>query len=425
MNVVLWGINYHPEATGIGPFTTELAKYLNANGHDAKVVTAFRYYPEWRKAPGDSGAIFRTDTLDGVKVHRCWHYVPRRVTTSRRIVHELSFVVMSFLRILTLPRADVYVVVSPPLALGAAAWIATRLKGSRYVFHVQDLQPDAAVALGMVNRGPVVRGLYLLERLAYRHAAAVSGISEGMLTAFARKGVRPARCILFPNWLRNSEASRHRPGGFRVRNGIPASALLAVYSGNLGRKQGIEVLLGAAKHLVDPAMDSPGAARIIILIAGAGAGRDALAELIAGSGLPNVVLLPLLDDEEYAAMLGEADIALVTQAAGTGRFFFPSKLLSVLRAALPVVTVADRDSELAAAVAEGGFGINVEPGRPSSLADALRHMGADPALRRELAARTRWVERFQPAHVLPRFVSQLEDLASTEKERAFQPHSAV
>jgi hypothetical protein len=97
----------------------------------------------------------------------------------------------------------------------------------------------------------------------------------------------------------------------------------------------------------------------------------------------------------------------------------------VLRAALPVVTVADRDSELAAAVAEGGFGINVEPGRPSSLADALRHMGADPALRRELAARTRWVERFQPAHVLPRFVSQLEDLASTEKERAFQPHSAV
>jgi colanic acid biosynthesis glycosyl transferase WcaI len=425
VNVVLWGINYHPEATGIGPFTTELADYLGVNGNEVRVVTAFPYYPEWRKASGNSGRIFRTDTMNGIKVHRCWHYVPGKVTTLKRIAHELSFVVTSFFRVLALPRADIYVVVSPPLALGFAAWIATRIKGSRYVFHVQDLQPDAAVALGMVNGGPLVRVLYLLERLAYRHATAVSGISGGMLAAFTRKGVPPERQILFPNWLRVSEGIPRAAPNFRRRHGIPDSALLGVYSGNLGRKQGIEILLGAAKCLNDSARDDATAARVLILIAGAGAGRDALAERMSAMKLPNVVLLPLLNDADYAAMLGEADLALVTQAPGTGRFFFPSKLLSVLRAGLPVITVADHDSELAVAVKEGGFGLNVGPNRPEQLADVIRRTCADPALRAELAGRTLWVDRFQPALVLPRFAAHLKDFSSPEKDRALQPRSAV
>jgi colanic acid biosynthesis glycosyl transferase WcaI len=425
MNVVLWGINYHPEATGIGPFTTELAQFLSAGGHGARVVTGFPYYPQWRKDPRHSGALFRSEAANGVQIHRCWLYVPRRVTTVRRIAHELSFIVMSFLRVLTLPRADVYVVVSPPLALGLAAWVATRLKGSRYVFHVQDLQPDAAVALGMVNGGLLVRALYALESLAYRHAAAVTGISGGMLAAFSRKGVAQEKCFLFPNWLRNPAAGGVGAGEFRRRHGISDSSLLAVYSGNLGRKQGIEVLLGAAKHIAAAAIDNATAARIVILIAGAGAGREALAGQVAAMSLPNVRLLPLLDDADYASMLRAADVALVTQAHGTGRFFFPSKLLSVLHAGLPVISVADHDSELAVAVSEGGFGLNVEPGRPERLADVLTRTCADPELRAELAARTRWAERFQPSLVLPRFTAHLEEIASPRKPRQLEAEGAV
>ncbi len=106
------------------------------------------------------------------------------------------------MQVLIRPRADVYVVVSPPLGLGFFAWIATRLKRSRYVFHVQDLQPDAAVGLGMLKRGWLVRLLYRLERLAYAKAARVSGISGGMMTAFQQKGVPSAKRVLLPNWLR-------------------------------------------------------------------------------------------------------------------------------------------------------------------------------------------------------------------------------
>lgn len=405
MKILLWGINYRPESTGIAPYNAELAEYLAREDYDVSVVTGFPYYPHWRKAPGDRGRLFRSDTIDGVRVFRCAQYVPERVTTLRRIFHELSFGLMSLLRVLFLPRADVYVVASPPLFLGFCAWIATRVKRSRYVFHVQDLQPGAAVGLGMVKSRGFIRLLYALERFAYTHAAAVSGISDGMIEEFRRKGVPARKRLYFPNWLRHSgEPAAHvERGAFRRKFGVREDHLLAVYSGNLGRKQGIEILLETARRLV--------AKPVTLIIAGAGAERDALAARVATLGIENLRLLPLLSDGDYAAMLADADVGLITQASGTGQFFFPSKLLSLLQAQLPVATVADNGSELARAVADGGFGINVEPGRPDELAEALLRLSAEPALRERLRKNTRWVNRFAPSIVLPQFARQLEELA--------------
>lgn len=404
MKILLWGINYRPESTGIAPYNAELAEFL-AREHDVAVVTGFPYYPHWRKEPGDRGRLYRDEQIDGVTVHRCGQYVPGRATTLRRIFHELSFGVSSLLRVLFLPRADIYVVVSPPLFLGFCAWIATLVKGSRYVFHVQDLQPGAAVGLGMVKGRGFIRMLYALERFAYRHAAAVSGISDGMMEEFRRKGVRARKRIYFPNWLRSSGAAVLNPtrGTFRQKYGIPAEHLLAVYSGNLGRKQGIDVLIEAAQQIAGQP--------VTMIVAGAGAERDALEQRVAALALPNLRLMPLFSDEDYAAMLVDADVGLITQASGTGQYFFPSKLLSLLQASLPVVTVADADSELARAVAEGGFGINVAPGRSPELARALQTLADTPSLREQLREQTRWVQRFSPAIVLPEFARQLENLA--------------
>ncbi len=402
MKITVWGINYRPESTGIAPYNAELAEFLAGRDYDVSVVTGFPYYPHWRKEPGDRRQLFRSEQINGVDVYRCAQYVPERVTTLRRIFHELSFGIMSLLRVLFLPRSDIYVVVSPPLCLGFFAWVATRLKRSRYVFHVQDLQPGAAVGLGMVKGRGFIRLLYALEAFAYRHAAAVSGISDGMMDEFRRKGVPARQRIYFPNWLRTSAAAPRAPGEFRRKFDLPADHLLAVYSGNLGRKQGIDILLETAQRVEGKP--------ITLLIAGAGAEREALAARVAEMNLRQLRLLPLLSDDDYAAMLADADIGLITQASGTGQYFFPSKLLSLLQAGLPVATVADADSELARAVADGGFGVNVAPGAADELAAALGDLQANPARRAQLRAGTRWVQRFNPAIVLPRFAQQLEEL---------------
>ncbi len=414
MRIIIWGINYAPEPTGIAPFNTGLAEWLAWRGHEVEMVTTFPYYPEWRKRREDRWCGYRTERTTGVAVRRCWHYVPRRVTAARRIVHEASFLATSLLRMVLLRPPDVLVVVSPPLAAGVPAWVVSRLWRRPFVFHVQDLQPDAAVGLGMLRPGRFTRLLYALERLAYRKAAAVSGISDGMLAAFQAKGVEEGRRVFFPNWVADT-----LPGGataperaaarraFAARHGTPPEAFLLVYSGNIGMKQGLGVLVEAAA--AQPA-NGPVPCWIV---AGDGAGKAALVEAAARQATGAMRFLPLQPEETFAEMLIAADACVITQQKGSGQFFFPSKLLTALGRAKPVLAVADRGSELARAVEEGGFGLVAEPDDPAGVARAAAAMAT--AGEGQLTEWGRnglaWVGRFRQSTVLGAFEAGLERIA--------------
>jgi colanic acid biosynthesis glycosyl transferase WcaI len=382
MKIAVWGINYSPELTGIAPFNRALCEFLAGQGHQVGAITAFPYYPMWRKREEDRGRWFRTEVLNGVVVRRCWLYVPAVVGPLRRMIHEASFVVVSLLRVLWLPKPDLFVVISPPLPLGIAAWIASVVKGVPFVFHVQDLQPDAAVGLGMVRPGLLTRVLYWMESFAYSRASRVSGISRAMLGKFRDKGVPEDKLIYFPNGV-ELPIDLPPPGRFRERHGLSADAFVAMYSGNLGVKQGLEVLIEAARLLQGweeaaartRSIGHYGGERPVrIVVAGDGARRVHLVELIRQYGLANVLLLPLQLEDTYREMLADTDCSVITQQEGTGSFFFPSKLLTSLAVGKPVVTVADPGSELAHATMDGRFGINVPPNQPEALAQAIRSL---------------------------------------------------
>jgi colanic acid biosynthesis glycosyl transferase WcaI len=464
MQIVLWGINYWPEVAGIAPFNQGLCRFLAARGHRVTMVTSFAYYPAWRKAVGDRHRLFRTDVVEHIPVHRCWHYVPARATALRRILHEFSFGMVSFLRVLSLPRADLYIVVSPPLLLGPLANLACWLKRSQYVFHVQDLQPDAALALGMIKAdGILTQALHGLAAQAYRHASLVSGISQAMMKAFAEKGVPVHKQYLFPNWVELGQAEiqnaqPQEPAGatwqpriragrdgereqraaaaiavaevvedgvgqpsaqngvgpaelnrWRARYDIPQDAFVASYSGNLGRKQGLEVLIDAAEILSKE--HRQGSRLIIILIVGDGAMRPVLEARLRNHPLPNARLLPLLPEADYRGMIAASDICLITQAKGTGQFCLPSKLLSILAAGKPVAAAADETSELTQAFRQGNFGVVVPPEEPGAIAGALADIAARPAELARLGLRgSQWVTRFEAKIVLGQFERRLQEL---------------
>jgi colanic acid biosynthesis glycosyl transferase WcaI len=404
MRIIVWGINYGPEFTGIAPHSVAVCEFLEREGHDVEMVTSFAYYPTWQKRPEDRGRLYRTDVINGVPVHRCWHFVPARVSALKRILHEGTFVFTSTVCALVLPQPDVFVVVSPPLLLGAAAWLVGKLKRAPYVFHVQDMQPDAAVGLGMLKRSWFTRALYALEAFAYRHAARVSGITRGMLKTFRSKGVPDSKLVYFPNAieLTNDQPAPGR-GEFRKRYGFPAHEFLAIYAGNLGVKQGLEVLLETAALL----REKP----VRFLICGDGAQREALAARAAEMQLPNFSMLPLQRGRDYRSLLVDADVCFITQQAGAGNSFFPSKLLGLLAESKPVVTVAAPECELALSLAEGNFGVNVPPGRPEKLAALLDSLAHDPERLWIYGANgRRYVEQFEKARVMRSFADELRAL---------------
>jgi colanic acid biosynthesis glycosyl transferase WcaI len=408
LKITVWGINYTPECTGIAPCNTALCEFLRARGHDVCMVTTFSYYPSWRKRSGDRLRLFRTDDINGVRVHRCWHYVPRQATILKRILHESTFVVTSLLRQVTLSRAEVYVVVSPPLLLGLAAWCVGRLKRAPVIFHVQDLQPDAAASLGMLPPRGLMRFLYRLEAFAYAKADRVSGISLTMVEAFRQKGVPAEKLVYFPNGVGLPDPARlPAPGSFRRKHGFSEMDFLVLYSGNLGVKQGLDVLIEAARGIEN--------SRLRLVICGDGNQREHLAALIARDRLANVQMLPLQSEDAYRQMLIDADLLVIPQQSGSSRFFFPSKLLPALAYGKPIVTVADPESELVRALQTHRFGFNVSPGQPRMLAETWVKLAGQPALLKEAgSAGRRFVEKFEIGRVLGDFEAVLREVVKTQ-----------
>lgn len=415
MQFLVLGINYAPETTGIAPYNTGLCDHLRRRGHTVRMVTTFPYYPEWSKRTADRGILFKTDRCGEVPVYRCWHYVPYPVGRGKRILHELTFGVTGFLRALFLPRPDLFVVVSPPLVLVAATWLLALLKRRPYVVHVQDLPLDGVLALGLMRPGPCIRLLKAIESFMYRRAVFVSGISPGMITALRNRGVPKQRCVLFPNWVHTATGKTIGPlerQDLLRRLGLPEDAFLAVYSGNLGIKQGLEVLVDAAALLARDRVRA-GVPRIHLVIVGSGASRAYLETRIRETEPGTLSLLNLLPADDYAKLLAAADVSIITQIAGAGNFCFPSKLLSIAAARRAVVAVTDSGSELALAVRGGGFGVIVPPGKPEALAECLLELAQDPERVTELATRGRWVEQFDPSNVLPQIERQLQTAAGS------------
>ena len=130
MRILFLGINYWPEETGIAVFNTGRCEYLAAHGHQVIMCTGFPYYPQWRVATPYRGRLFAREVRNDVTLLRSYLYVPRRVTSAKRILHEASFVASSCLGAFTVQRPELLVTVSPPLGLALSHSVLVRARAA-------------------------------------------------------------------------------------------------------------------------------------------------------------------------------------------------------------------------------------------------------------------------------------------------------
>jgi colanic acid biosynthesis glycosyl transferase WcaI len=407
VRVLVLAINYWPERTGIAPFTTGRCEYLAARGHEVIVCTALPYYPEWRLAPAYRRRFLVHEERNGVTILRCRIYVPNRVDAFRRVLHESSFVAASLLRALAERRPDVMLIVSPPLGLALAAVILKRRWSIPFAFHVPDLQPDAAVDLGMLRVGPLVRGLYAIERFAYGHAALVSTLNQAMRERIVSKGIASSKVKLFPDWANTEAFAVPLEGnGARFRDSQNLSSrFIVAHCGNMGIKQGLEVVLSAA----DLSRDDRS---IEYLLVGDGSARISLQAQAATRAIPNIRFLPLLPETGFMDFLAATDVSLITQQRVVANIAFPSKTLTLMAAGRPLIASVNPESEVARTVSEAGAGVVVEPENPSALYHAVKMLMSNTQERRSMGASARKYARahWESTRILADTAAELEGL---------------
>lgn len=372
MRLLIYGINYAPELTGVGKYTGEMAEAIAALGHEVRVVTAYPYYPAWKIEAGFSPWRYERETIKGVKVWRCPLWVPNRPSGLKRILHLASFAASSLPLSVwqgTSWRPDVVFVVEPTFLCVVGGLLASTLGSGKAWLHIQDFEIDAAFELGILPSSGLTRKLITaLERWLMERYDCVSTISDRMVERLKTKGVQVAKSVYFPNWV-DTKTIHPLQGTNPLRQELASpDTFVALYSGSMAEKQGLEILIAVANLL---AADYP---KILFVLCGRGAAKKRLVEL--SKDLPNVRFLDLQPAERLNDLLNLANVHLLPQVSNAADLVMPSKLKGMCASGKPVITTALHETQVAQVVQK--CGVVVPPADVTALAQAVVDLATNP-----------------------------------------------
>jgi colanic acid biosynthesis glycosyl transferase WcaI len=380
MRVLIYSVNFAPEPTGIGKYSGEMALWLAQHGHEVRVVAAPPYYPAWKVDRAYAWPPFRREQWRGVDVWRAPLWVPKTPSGAARLLHLLSFAITSFPVMIWQVswRPNLVLTVAPAFMCAPAGLLTARLCGAKSWLHLQDFEVDVAFGMGLLKGALLRRVVLRIERWVLRRFRIVSTISGRMIERLLTKGVLPERTRYFPNWV---DLARIRPvsrEGVRAALGIPADAVVVLFSGTLSGKQGLMVIPDAAARLV-------ARTDIVFVVCGEGLMKQNLDA--AATNLTNMHMLPLQPSARLADLLGMADIHLLPQSPDAADLVLPSKLSGMLASGRPVIATCRSGSEISEIVSQ--CGVVVEPENGAELAMAVTRLADDTELRVDLGRRAR------------------------------------
>jgi colanic acid biosynthesis glycosyl transferase WcaI len=407
VRILIVGLNYAPEQVGIAVYTTGMAEALALKGHEVRVVAGQPYYPGWRIMAGFSAWSWSKRTENGVTITRVPHYIPNQPTGKKRVIHHATFAASSLLPALwqgAVWRPDVVLAVAPSLIGAPVARLAAFFAGARNWLHIQDFEVEAAFAAGLLKQGARLEKLARgFERWVLGSFDRVSAISPEMCRRLVAKGVPNERVTEFRNWA-DVDAIRPSlsPSPYRDLWNIETPHV-ALYSGNIANKQGIEVVIEAARLL-------EGRRDLTFVICGDGPKLGSLREL--AEGLSNVQFRDLQPKERLNDLMGLATIHLLPQLAGAADLVLPSKLANMLASGRPVIATAMDGTGLAREL--DGCGEIVSPEDPQALASAVSSLLDDAQKRHEygIACRKRADDAWAKDNILDGFADRLLRLAA-------------
>lgn len=405
--VLLYGINYGPEPIGIPRYTTEMAEDMATAGHDVIVVSAAPLYPAWKKRAGYAYHRYTREERNGVKIVRVPTYVPRDTSFRQRVAYELVFLLASLPVVLRecLKAVDLLVITSPPLALCLALLLPRRR--ARAAVIVKDLQVDIAETMGLIRNRLALRLLFRIERWLLTRADVVTAVSTRMLKRIRSKGVAEERSALFPDWVDVNRMVEAGPGpvrAMRTRLGLPPDKLVVGYTGNLGRKQGVELCVEIARRF-----QAEGRDQLHVLICGEGPAKPEVERMVAELGLTNVTLRPLQPEEDLPALISAIDLHLVPQRNEVSDLVMPGKLFNIMSCARPVVVTAPPGSAIDRVMKVSRAGVRVSREEMDALHATIAELCAQPERRRKMgrAGRAYVLEHFAKCRVLDEFYKRV------------------
>jgi len=403
LKILFLGQHFAPEDVSGSVLATELAVDLVKRGHEVTFVTCAPNYPKGKVFKGYRNSLVCQEEIDGVRVIRIWSYITTKKSFWPRIFNYGTFSLNAFWGGLIAGKHDVLINFTPPLPLGISAYLLGRLWNIPWLLRVSDIYPDAAISAGVLKNKIAISFFYMLEKFLYKKAKTLLTISDGFNEIIVNKGIPAEKMSVIPVWADTDFVyPQEKENAFRIENNLTGSFVL-LYTGNLGFASNLEDVILAADLL----RDDPD---IMFVLLGEGVKKNELMELTEKKMLKNIKFLPYQPREKFPMVLASADVGLVTLNASSGIFSLPSKTFNVMASGRPVLSIAPTGSDIDQLVSSHDIGINVPPGNPRLLADAIIQLKRDRDRRAQMGKRARFVceEFYSRGHCIALYEKNIE-----------------
>lgn len=378
LRILLISLYYPPEVTSNGVLMQQLARRLRDSGHDISVIAAFPQY-----SGGGWWPIIKRSPEDGISVWRV--RVPAFGARESFITRAMQYLIFNTLTLLVSPftgPADVVFTLSPPLTNGIVSRIVALWKRAPSVYNVQDLVPEAYVQFGVLKNRTVIRLFERLERRVYRKNTILTVISNSFRDHLLGKGVPSEKIEMIPNFVDTDEIRPlPRENALSARLGLEGK-FAVMHAGSIAYRHGVEVLVDAAKLLVD----LPG---LVFVIVGEGSKRHVLDERAREANLPNLRIFDYVDRVDLPLLRATADVQMIVLRRGHTSHSVPSKVYEIMASGRPFVAAVDEGSTIWEIAREADCGLTVAPESAEEIARAVRRLYQDRALAAAMGERGR------------------------------------
>ncbi|MGF7081460.1 WcaI family glycosyltransferase [Mucilaginibacter sp. UYCu711] len=419
--ILLMGHNFFPEPTGIGKYSGEMIEWLRKKDYNCTVVTTYPYYPYWKVQPPYKNGWYKKEFFslaesgEKVTLYRCPLYVPDNLSGRNRILHDLSFSISMFFVILKLifcdKSFDYIITVAPPFHIGYLALLYRTFRGGKLIYHIQDLQIEAAQQSNILKGNKLFQLLHKAEKVILKKSDVVSSISHGMINKIKSKVDRDIK--FFPNWVETSQFFPIEDNSLiRQQWGFNKADFICLYSGSIGGKQGLENIIYAAELLKEQA-------HIKFVICGTGPYKKKLEEIVLEKKLDNISFVPLVGKANFNDFLNLADLHLIVQKAYIGDLVMPSKLQTILAVGGVSLITAEKDTSLYALVEKFKVGFIVDPDDHVKLAEKIIQASYDDTKGKRANAREYALLYLNIDTVMNRFVNDIAIDPKTDDRRLF------
>lgn len=375
---------FYPEQFRINDIALEWIK----RGYEVTVLTGIPNYPQGKFYPGYGWFKRRRETWNGINIIRIPLFA-RGKRSIGMVLNYLSFVVSGFFwKCFTKVRADLVFTfeVSPMTQALIGVWYSKRRKVPHYLY-VQDLWPENVQSVTGIKSRAIIGPIGKMVNYIYRYSDKIFATSPSFVEMIRQRVPDEQEKVAF--WPQYAE-DFYLPHPKRATQEISDDgSFRIVFTGNIGRAQGLEILPVAAKILMDE-----GHTDVSFVIVGEGRQKDSLLQQIRALGVEAMFgMIEKQPAERIPELLAACDVAFVSFS--NDQLFektIPAKLQSYMACGMPIIAVAAGETERI--VREAECGICCEMGNAESLATGIKQMKSADLSAYSLGARKYFLDNY-------------------------------